>query len=245
MGGLNLFATNTAFNTTSIALTVPARGLAVGSTLLIVWADGANQVNVTGIADTGSNTYTKLLDSGDNGAGLTERLQLWSAPITTALVSGNTITLTLSSNPGDGICAVALEITTLVNFALDQSSIAAADNTNSPSSGTTASLLRVDELVIGAIGRINGSSTLSGMTADYTILTDLASGVGLTDQALRVAYRIAKGETTGQVFAATISSNRDNAALVAAFKFERIGPPPVPYGGNPFLHPLEKRRYVQ
>ena len=84
---------------TSIAVTVPAGGVALNDTILVTFAmdpvaDSADPTHLAGVTDTKGNTYTKDADvtigSGTSGV----RTVVFSAPVGTALVSGNTITVT-------------------------------------------------------------------------------------------------------------------------------------------------------
>ncbi|HYY05196.1 MAG TPA: hypothetical protein VE997_01365, partial [Candidatus Limnocylindria bacterium] len=79
---------------TSIAVSVPAAGVAAGNTVIVTFAMDPVSGSVT-CADTKGNTYTLDADvmNGTSGSGNGVRTVVFSAPVTTALVSGNTITV--------------------------------------------------------------------------------------------------------------------------------------------------------
>lgn len=134
---------------TSISVTVPAAGVKAGNSIIVTFAMDSTSGSVS-VSDTAGNTYN--LDA-DTGVYVTYvRTLIFSAHNVTALVSGNTITVThpsvnakaVSANEFSGLAKTSA-------LALDKTSTATGDSTT-PSSGSTATTTQADELLIGAIG---------------------------------------------------------------------------------------------
>ena len=117
---------------TSISITVPAGGVAFGHTVLVSFAmdPAAGAVSCT---DSKGNSYRAVVDFA-NGSGTTGvRTVVFSARIVTALVGGNTITVT---HPSVDARAVSINEFSGLGF-VDLTHTAAGFN-GSPSSGSTA-----------------------------------------------------------------------------------------------------------
>src|SRR4029079_8284092 len=102
--------------------------------------------------DTKGNSYTVDTDvmNGTSGSGDGVRTVILSAPITTALVSGNTITVT---HPSVSARAVSVnEFSGLISSGRLDRFASATGSSASPSSGTTVSTLQPIELILGAVG---------------------------------------------------------------------------------------------
>ena len=92
-------ASNTASNSTTVAVTVPAAGCAAGNVLAVRLYNWSSSVTVSSVADTQGNTYAEWV-AKISGSDATF---LWKSKLTTALVSGNTITATFSAMANCGI----------------------------------------------------------------------------------------------------------------------------------------------
>ncbi len=90
--------TNSTATGTTLTVTVPAAGVAAGNTVLVSFAMDPVSGTVSG-TDSRGNTYTDDSDimNGTSGSGTGVRTVVLSAPVTTALVSGDTITITFPS----------------------------------------------------------------------------------------------------------------------------------------------------
>lgn len=240
MGKLRLLATNTASGGTTLAVTVPTGGVAVGFTLLLFNGRCSRTITITGVADSRSNTWASLFDSGAVGV-VTNRVEVWSTVVTTALQTADTITITYSSTQPAGHVAACVELSNVSTVAMDQSASSTA-TTASPSSGTSAALSRPDEFVLGLISRNGGSTVASGLTAGFVTISDITSGVGATDQALTLAW--SWGTTAGQIYGGSIGSSHDSTAAVMGLSYQDTAPGVVPYGGNPFVSRNQRSRYV-
>lgn len=79
----------------SLAITVPAGGHAVGNTVIVFCGDDGSATQNLSIADSKGNTWVDLHDVGTGGS---SRRYMWGSVLTTALVAGDTITVTASTS---------------------------------------------------------------------------------------------------------------------------------------------------
>ncbi|TMA80782.1 MAG: hypothetical protein E6J72_07360, partial [Deltaproteobacteria bacterium] len=166
-------------------MTVPAGGVAANDTIIVTLAmdpaaDSSDPTHPAGVTDTKGNTYTKDADvtigSGTSGV----RTVVFSAPVGTALVSGNTITVTHPSAAAKAV-SVSEFSGLLTSSPTDQSGT--ATGTTSPLSATTSGAIsQIQELVIGAFGREGKLADFSAVGSGFTGLTRFSSGnSGSTD----------------------------------------------------------------
>ena len=209
---------------TSIAVTLTA-AVAAGDTVIVAFAMDPATGTVT-CADTKGNTYTADADV-TNGSGTSGvRTIVFSAPVTTALVSGNTITVThptataraLSVNEFSGLATTA---------AFDKKASATNTVANmTPSSGSTATISQPVELLIGAIGVEGKSSDTFTAGSGYTALSSTGSGQSGSDGTIYITidpeYRIV---STAQGYTAngTLGTSRLWAAAIATYKAPTCG----------------------
>ena len=209
---------------TSIAVTLTA-AVAAGDTVIVTFAMDPATGTVT-CADTKGNTYTADADV-TNGSGTSGvRTIVFSAPVTTALVSGNTITVThptataraLSVNEFSGLATTA---------AFDKKASATNTVANmTPSSGSTATISQPVELLIGAIGVEGKSSDTFTAGSGYTALSSTGSGQSGSDGTIYITidpeYRIV---STAQGYTAngTLGTSRLWAAAIATYKAPTCG----------------------
>ncbi|TMA70566.1 MAG: hypothetical protein E6J69_02285, partial [Deltaproteobacteria bacterium] len=158
---------------TTISVTVPAAGVALGNTVIVTFAMDPASGTVS-VADTQGNTYTKNADV-TNGSGTSGvRTVVFSSTITTALVSGSMITVThptvtakaVSANEFSGLVA---------NPVADQSGTATGSAT-SLSATTSGATAQAEELVMGGFGREGKAGEFSANGAGFTALTQASSG---------------------------------------------------------------------
>jgi len=118
---------------TTIAVTVPAAGVAANNTVIVTFAMDPAAGTVS-VADTRGNTYTSNADivNGSGTSGV--RTVILSARVTTALTSGNTITVTFPS-----VAAKAVSVNEFSGIAagnvLDRTSTATGTSTAPTSMG--------------------------------------------------------------------------------------------------------------
>jgi hypothetical protein len=194
---------NSTSSSTSISVTVPAAGVAAGNTIIVTFTM-SSAIGTVGVTDKG-NTYTSDADVNNSS---NVRTLVFSAPVTTALVSGDTIKVTY---PAAVSKAVSIYYVSGLVLPKDQSATATG-NSNSPSSGNTANTTQDYELLIGAIGYKNTSTFTAG--GSFTALIKSTAGTNLT---IQPEYRIV---TSDGVYAANGSMTTSGgwAAAIVAYK---------------------------
>lgn len=202
----------------SVVATVPAAGCALGNLVVVgVSFDGAPGVTVA-LTDTGGNTWTQLgSDALNNGGSRFSRTRIYYSRLTTALVSGNVITATMS---GGGACCeiVATEFT---GNSASTIATAATPGTGSSTSPASASLTTTisDALLVAAIGyrKTNSVSTITAGSG-WTGETQVGAGIGAPGHydAVRLEYRIesATGTFTGN---GTLSLSAEWGVVMGSF----------------------------
>ena len=191
-------------SSTSISVTVPAAGVAAGNTIIVTFTMSSVTGTVS-VTDTKGNIYTSDADVNNSSY---VRTLVFSAPVTTALVSGDTIKVTY---PAAVSKAVSIYYVSGLVLPKDQSATATG-NSNSPSSGNTANTTQDYELLIGAIGYKNTSTFTAG--GSFTALLKSTAGTNLT---IQPEYRIV---TSDGVYAANGSMTTSGgwAAAIVAYK---------------------------
>src|SRR5947207_2012003 len=208
---VGFLADNTTGTTSSV--TVPAGGVAFGHTVLVSLAIDpvAGAVSCT---DTQGNSYSVVIDFS-NGSGTTGvRSVVFSARIVTALVPGNTITVT---HPSVDVRAVSMNEFSGIGF-VDRTHTAAGINVT-PSSGSTAVTSQANELLLGSIGVETKKDDPFAAGAGYTGLPNIGTGTsGPSDSNVSIdpEYRIVAAISS--YFAdGSINPAQNWAATIATF----------------------------
>ena len=159
---------------TSISITVPAGGVAAGNTLIVSFAmDPAS--GAVSCTDTKGNAYTAAVDV-TNGSGTSGvRTVVFSARIVTALVPGDTITVSYPS-----VVADAVSINEFSGLGFVDKTMTATGNSTSPSSGSTATTSQANELLLGTFGVETKKDDPFTAGATYTALQNAGSGTSST-----------------------------------------------------------------
>ena len=152
---------------TTLSVTVPAAGVAVGN-CVIVWFNGFNWAtgqNATA-SDSKSNTYTRDYVLNSTAAGLNV---MSSAIVTTALVSGDTITCTFTAANQDYIIQ-ALEFSGILNTnRFFQGATGTAGTSTTPSITITPGASPPSKtLLLGGMNTIAASTVTITEDADST-----------------------------------------------------------------------------
>jgi len=171
----------------TLTITVPVGGVPIGHTLIVRvlhdYTAGAPTVT-----DTRSNTYTRDRTAADGGTVM--RASIYSCPVTTALLSGDIITITLSAS-------VTVRSTTIDEFSsvltptIVDSQNGLAGTSTSPSLPITTT--HASDLLIGMVA-VAGDTT-DGYTEDtaniWTGLTRVGTtgGTASTNRTINSAYR--------------------------------------------------------
>src|SRR5437016_7373034 len=168
----NIGTNASATTDTTIAVTVPAAGVATGHSVILTLAMADASGGVTAI-DSKGNTYSLAADI-TNASNV--RTVILAAHNVTALVSLDTITVThpsasvraLSANEFSGLSPTS---------ALDQTHTATGSST-APSSGATAATTEAAELLLGAMGVAGPISDTFTAGTHYTALARAGTGIG-------------------------------------------------------------------
>src|SRR5207249_4127721 len=202
IGFVKNIGTNTSATTgTTIAVTVPAAGVATGDSVILTlaMADASGGVTAT---DWKGNTYSLAADI-TNASNV--RTVILAAPNVTALVSGDTITVThpsasvraLSANEFSGLSPTS---------ALDQMHTATGSSTAPSSGATAAATSEAAELLLGAMGVAGPISDTFTAGTNYTALTRAGTGIG---------FRGAQSASSGSSSSATSLAISRPAGTVA------------------------------
>ena len=196
----NIGTNASATTDTTIAVTVPAAGVATGDSVILTlaMADASGGVTAT---DSKGNTYSLAADITPSNV----RTVILAAHNVTALVSGDTITVThpsasvraLSANEFSGLSPTS---------ALDQTQSATGSST-APSSGATAATTEAAELLLGAMGVGGTISDTFTPGPSYTALTR----AGITG----IGFRGAQSASSGSSSSATSLAISRPAGTVA------------------------------
>lgn len=198
-------------NGTTLAATTTATA-AVGTRLAVCFAmpDTAGAVSC---ADSRGNTYTKVSDVS-NASGT--RNVIFSAPITTQVEIGDTITVTCPSV--EVRVQSTLKISDLTNGGVLDKTSTATGNSTAPASGAQT-ITAADEALIGNLSAYDGSVTvmsLDAVASGWTAATGLtANGLSSTVGVFpiyRVTSAVASHEASG-----TLNSTFQWSAAMATF----------------------------
>jgi hypothetical protein len=217
-------------SSTTLVFTVGASGCQVGDTLVAIISSDNSGTNgaapTLSVSDTGGNSWSVRNVSLRDPGLVNEGVCTWTADclVTTALVSGNTITATF--NP-----AVVAKSMSIREFAGGAQTTVAADRlagqngTNGSSAAPTASLnpaVLTDYLMIGAVGVECGTAdtfTQDTDTTNGTWVSYTRVGAGLTTSGNTVAgaYKIVTANG-GQTYNPTLGTIRDWAEKMTAYR---------------------------
>ena len=202
---------------TTITASVPAAGVAVNSTVLVTVAMDPSAAAV-GVTDARGNTYTNDADI-TNGSGTSGvRTLIFSAPVTSALVSADLITVTFGSAVV-GKAVSASYVNGLVVASRVDKTASMTGTSTAPSSGNSTPTSQPDELVLGAIGVQETSTTATTLTAPgagYTALTGSGTA-STTGVRILPEYKIVSATSTYSGDG-TLSASKLWAAAVATYK---------------------------
>lgn len=219
---------------TTLTLTIPTGGVPVGHSIIIV--AGSNHTTISGITDTGSNTY-----QSDEAASASSFLSgaIYSAAVTTALLAGDTITITYSGSVG-GRCAVAAEYQYLLSSSWNDAPV--SGNTANVGLTTTSStktggaaLAQANEIVIS--GLILGGTGASAGTISVGTGWNLRGQVEQASGTIRAAALAGRQTTAIETPSATFTwgSNDGYLQLITSYK---ISPPSGGGGGGSGVAPV-------
>ncbi len=209
---------------TTMQVTVGASGVPAGNSLICKVAHAYTASGPT-MSDNRGNTYTR--DRTTPSDGNVTRASIFSCPITTPLLAGDVITVTIPASAANRLCTID-EYEDIALVAPLQEADSDSDTNTGPSTGTApiATTAVADALVIGVMA-------VSGPTSDtYTddTVRDYASltRVGVTDLTLNSAWKSinAAGD---QIYVPALGTSRLWVQLIAIYKAGPGQPPPSTY----------------
>ncbi len=218
--------TNQASGNTTLAVTVPVAGVAQGNFLAVYFAEDADGTNPT-CADTRGNTYTRQVNASSANTNAVARLAIFTAPVTTALVSGDTITVSWTT----ATVAEAMSVSEFVNVdVLDVTPVTATGSSTAPTTGNAATTYR-ETLLIGGIASEGPVADTFTAGANYLTAPPTRAGTSLATATSNVTinpeYRIVSA--TGNYLANGTITSRDWAAAIVPM---RAAPRWATFGGT-------------
>ena len=191
---------------TSSALTLPITltgAAGFGDAVIVGWGTGGTQT-VTGVTDTGNNTWRIYnLNTLGRSCGFAV-----CQPVTSRLTAGNTITLTWSSSQAGA--AVVFDVPVGGRVYTDITAGAGVSTGNTSPSVTTPVLSQPNELLLGVIVSQNGGGSPTSPTWPQVAQQHVANQCWLT------AFDLLPGATVvPQTLSATITSSLWGAAVLS------------------------------
>ena len=219
---------------TTLSISVGAGGVAVGNTVIIAFSTrGTASYTTPTVTDSRGNTYSLAVGALCYAHG---RTYIFYGPVTTALVSGDTITVTTPSVASrvavaaafSGILTASPLDQVLGNQALTATST--GNSGNSPTVGPTGTISQADELIIGAIGTEDTSSSadaglgtwLNGFQDGPTLKTTSGTSPSYFWR-VSLGYKIVSAAGTYTAAKTYVNAPWWNAAI-ATFKAAPAGP---------------------
>lgn len=199
---------------TTLTLTVPANGTPIGHTLIARVLHDYTAGGPT-MTDSRGNTYTR-----DRTAAYSTniRMSVFSCRVTTALQSGDTITLTTSVSVAAKVLAVDEFANVLLPIAIDVQNGATGSSTAPALSATTTN---ANDLLIGMVGTESPStdSYIDDAMHQWTGLTRIGTSgdVSNTNVTVNGVYRAA-GSTGTYSYTPTLGASANWTIFIMAYK---------------------------
>jgi hypothetical protein len=198
-------------------LTIPAAGVAAGNRLFVYNACFRPSGKLTSITDTGSNTWVLLREQpGGTSSSSDGDAELWTTQVTTALVSGNTITLNFSGTQREAyVCEEYSGLDTSNVTLVDTSAgnpftTASPTITVTPTTGAGRLLVGMDGMA-GPLGDTFTQDTDTTVVA-WTSITRVGTtgGSATSNATLSGGTKIVPSGTTAQTYNPTLGTARNN-----------------------------------
>lgn len=205
---------------TSVAVTLTA-AVPTGRTLLIAacWEAAAGTVpTISSVVDSRGNTYAT---DASVVSGTTVAVAIIRCRVTTALLSGDTITITISASRTRWALQVD-EFDDVLVSPLDKTATTAGASSTAMVTGTTAATTQASELLYAVYGfGVGRTVTLPGGWSGGPVLESTA---GTSDRAVQAAWQYVTA-TGAQQGTATLSSASTYAGAIATYK--TVAPPTI------------------
>lgn len=213
-----LFVKNVGFNNsgqasaTTLVITVPAGGVPAGHTLIVRSASDFISSGPT-IADSRSNTYTSVRSAAGTGSSM--RASIYSCQVSTALLAGDTITLTWSSALTNRAAVIDEFQGLLVPLTVD-----GQNGSSSTSATPDISVVATNavDLVVAALGSIAPLTDSYTQDAAWSGLTRTGTSPGSGPYiSIGGAYRLTKSTNTWH-YKPVLGASTTWVGLSVAFK---------------------------
>jgi hypothetical protein len=218
-----------ATSVSSLAVTVPAGGCAVGH-LVVVHFAGFNYTSGTvSIADTRSNTWGHPFTKTNSTFGINE---VWYSVLTTALQSSDTITVTVPT--GDQCYAMTADEFTGLSPVAGQpwanDATGATGTSTTPSDtlnpgATTPAVLWYAGMSVDSLSSETYTEDATNTTGgNWVSLTPALAASATNPQSIHNAYKIPTGSlSSSQTWAPTLGTSRDWIVNLVAFSGNSVG----------------------
>jgi hypothetical protein len=193
---------------------VPSGGVAVGNTIIVMFAMNPATSGTVSVIDSRGNGYTSNADSGTGG---TTRTLIFSASVNTALKTNDTITVTCPSVTYKAVSIYS--VSGLASASVVDKTHTGTGSSTSPSSGATSTTTQASELLIGAIGGAYHASTTFTAGTGFTALTSALADSGSSSSSVTIQPEYELVSATGAYSATgTLSTSRGWSAAIVTFK---------------------------
>jgi hypothetical protein len=197
---------------TSSVVTVPAGGVASGNTLVVRFVQRSTVSGAVTVSDSRGNAYSQDLEVVNSGGGGVRTL-VFSANVQTALVAGDSITV---SHPTSGSLSAAVDEFSGV-VATNRVDVTGSAIGAGPPVSASVTTAHKRDLIVGVLG-IRGHTTFTqpGGWSSLTTLAPDCGGAGGNSQN-NAGYRIVSATGT-YTYDPTISTSEGWAEAVVAYK---------------------------
>ena len=204
---------------TTLTITVPATGVARGDTIILFAGTSGSNNAVSTVTDSRGNAYT--VDVRRSSTASSVNTNIVSAPVTTALVGGDTIKVTFNDTMSIRLALATQWRGLATTGRLDRTATSQSSGT-SLSSGTTGATTQASELVLGSFSAgENATFTATGGATAFA--TQLRASLGSTFRTQWQSYRIVSAKGT---YSATGTASRSSlyAGAIATYREQTQAP---------------------
>lgn len=217
--------TNTGSTVATVVVTVGAAGVPKNAVIFVCVADSSVSALGGGVADTGGNTYTRIAGADNNASTVNGFGAMFTAPVTTALVNGNSITYTLALTAN---AAVTAFYAGTINSAVAVAQTLAGSSTTPSVTGAsgTASFL------VGAVSMTGGSGDTFTQDSTNAAWTTPPLRVGLAGGPTIAGGSVTFNSVTASpIYAPTLGTTHPWACMLAQFSIPQPAYTPTPQLG--------------
>lgn len=214
---------------TTLAVTVPAGGCKAGNLVVVHFAGFNYTVGSVTIADTRSNTWGHPFSKTNSTFGINE---VWYSVLTTALQSGDTITVTMPA--ADQCYAMTADEFTGLSPAASQTwandatgttgTSTTPSNTLNPGATTPAVLWYAGMSVDSLSSETYTEDSTNTTGGNWVSLTSALAASATSPQSIHNAYKIPNGSlSSSQTWAPTLGTSRDWIVNLVVFSGNSTG----------------------